>query len=416
MASQSIAPFHEMAEGCMQHSPSGLVQEPDESLPRMPALISEWDHTQLAPTVAGLGRVVPLGRVKLHRRERTRDAVREASQQLHRGTWSAEIELVGRSAVMWRLGERIERVAATNSAVLIRGESGVGKELVSRAIHLSSARRTGPFVCLNGAALTETLVESQLFGHEKGAFSGAADRRIGKFEAADKGTLLLDEIGEMSPATQAKFLRILEGHPFERVGGSQPVRVDVRVLAATNRDLEEAVRNGQFRGDLYHRLRVLEIRVPPLRERIEDVPELATYFLEKLRRSIGRTIAGFAPAAIEKLRRHSWEGNVRELRNVIERAVVFAQSEMIDAEDITFGGTLLESERPESAPSAAGQVLTLKEIERNHILSALQANGWNKSRAATCLAIQRSTLDRKIQSYRLTRSQGMAAPQSPFEL
>ena len=218
--------------------------------------------------------------------------------------------------------------------MLIRGESGVGKELVARAVHFSSPRKKGPFVCLNCAALSETLLESELFGHEKGAFTGATERKIGKFEAADKGTLMLDEIGEMSPKTQAKFLRVLEGHPFERVGGSEPIKVDVRVIAATNRDLEKDVAEGTFRRDLYFRLHVLEIVVPALRKRPEDIPELAEYFLHRFVAETGRKIKGFTPRAMEEMLRYRWPGNVRELKNVIERAVVLTRSEYIDHDDL----------------------------------------------------------------------------------
>ncbi|HMP02741.1 MAG TPA: sigma 54-interacting transcriptional regulator, partial [Gemmatales bacterium] len=211
---------------------------------------------------------------------------------------ATEVQLIGASPAVQAIEEQIMRVGPTSATVLIRGESGVGKELVARAIHLSSPRRSGPFVCLNCAALAESLLESELFGHEKGAFTGATDRKIGKFEAASGGTIFLDEIGEMPPSAQAKLLRILEGHPHERVGGSEPVRVQVRVVAATNRPLEEAVADGLFRRDLYFRLQVIEIRVPPLRERLTDIPLLADYFLGKFNQETGRKIRGFTPAAI----------------------------------------------------------------------------------------------------------------------
>ena len=204
---------------------------------------------------------------------------------------------------MTRVHEQILQAAPSRATVLIRGESGVGKELVARAVHHASPRQKGPFVCLNCAALSETLLESELFGHERGAFTGAVDRNIGKFEAAHKGTLMLDEIGEMSPATQAKFLRVLEGHPFERVGGTTPVTADVRVIAATNRDLEKAVAEGKFRRDLYFRLHVIEVVVPPLRKRPEDIRELADYFLVRYKAETGRKIVGFAPKPSRSCRR-----------------------------------------------------------------------------------------------------------------
>ena len=211
-------------------------------------------------------------------------------------------------------------MAGTNACCLIRGESGSGKELVARAVHNSSPRKDGPFVCLNCAALTETLLESELFGHERGSFTGATEKKVGKFEAAHRGTIFLDEIGEMAVGAQAKLLRVLEGHTFERVGGGAPVKVDVRVVAATNQPLEDAVRNGGFRRDLFFRLQVVEIRVPPLRERKSDVPLLAEHFLQAVRRETGRRVRGFTPAALAKMEEYHWPGNVRELRNVVERA------------------------------------------------------------------------------------------------
>jgi Nif-specific regulatory protein len=286
--------------------------------------------------------------------------------------------------------------------VLIRGESGVGKELVARAVHFSSPRRTGPFVCLNCAALSETLLESELFGHEKGAFTGATERKIGKFEAADGGTLMLDEIGEMSSTIQAKFLRVLEGHPFERVGGSEQISVDVRVIAATNRDLEKDVTEGLFRRDLYFRLHVVDIVVPSLRKRPEDIAALAHHFLRKFNEETGRRLQGFSPAAMEALRRYRWPGNVRELKNVIERAVVLARGEHIDTEDLTLSklATASDSVDALSQPEEY-EPMSLAEIERRHILATLKSTGWNKSRTAGILGIERSTLDRKIRRYEL---------------
>jgi len=329
--------------------------------------------------------------------------IRNENVQL-RERLGAESEIIGSSEVMNQVARDIARAAPSRATVLIRGESGVGKELVARAVHFASPRRKGPFVCLNCAALSETLLESELFGHEKGAFTGATERKIGKFEAADKGTLMLDEIGEMSPKTQAKFLRVLEGHPFERVGGSEAIKVDVRVIAATNRDLEKDVAEGHFRRDLYFRLHVLEIVVPALRKRPEDIPELAEYFLHRFVAETGSKIKGFTPQAMEELLRYRWPGNVRELKNVIERAVVLTRGQYIDAEDLvltrlrTAGDTdacLNEGREVRSEPAS------LEEVERRHILEILRQTGWNKSRAATILGIERSTLDRKIRRYEL---------------
>jgi two-component system, NtrC family, response regulator AtoC len=315
----------------------------------------------------------------------------------------AESEIIGGSDVMLELQEQIERVAPSRSTILIRGESGVGKELVARAMHFKSPKKKGPFVCLNCAALSETLLESELFGHERGAFTGATERKIGKFEAADRGTLMLDEIGEMSQSIQAKFLRVLEGHPFERVGGNQSINVDVRVIAATNRDLEKAAEQGAFRRDLYFRLRVVEIKVPALRKRSDDVIVLAKHFLERFNADMGRKVRGFTPEAIQHLQKHRWPGNVRELKNVIERAVVFCRGDLIGVEDLptTSLSTTSESDIITAAESAGVELGSLADVEKAHILRTLNETGWNKSKTATVLSIERSTLDRKIRRYHL---------------
>jgi Nif-specific regulatory protein len=329
--------------------------------------------------------------------------IRDENEQL-RERLGVQSEIIGSSEVMNQVAREIARAAPSRATVLIRGESGVGKELVARAVHFSSPRRKESFGCLNCAALSESLLESELFGHEKGAFTGATERKIGKFEAADKGTLMLDEIGEMSPKTQAKFLRVLEGHPFERVGGSEQIKVDVRVIAATNRDLEKDVAEGTFRRDLYFRLHVLEIVVPSLRKRPEDIPELAEYFLQRFITETGSKIKGFTPRAMEELLRYRWPGNVREMKNVIERAVVLTRSEYIDHDDLvlstlrTAGDTdsgLIEMANGRSEPAS------LADIEKRHIIEVLRQTGWNKSRAAIILGIERSTLDRKIRRYDL---------------
>jgi transcriptional regulator with GAF, ATPase, and Fis domain len=314
-----------------------------------------------------------------------------------------ESELVGDSTAIHDIESQIARVAGTNATCLIRGESGSGKELVARAIHYSSPRKDGPFVCLNCAALTETLLESELFGHEKGSFTGATEKKIGKFEAAHTGTIFLDEIGEMNPGTQAKLLRILEGHPYERVGGSVAIQVDVRVVAATNQPLEENVRNGSFRRDLFFRLQVVEIRVPSLRERKSDVPILADFFLKKFVRETARRIRGYTPSALKKMEEYHWPGNVRELRNVVERAVALGTGPFLDTSDIWLSS--LESVAP-PAPDAEAEAwspVALEEIEKQHILRTLNHTDWNKSQSAAILQIERSTLDRKIKLFGLKR-------------
>jgi len=329
----------------------------------------------------------------------TQDEILQLRERL-----GAESEIVGASSAMEKVQQEIARVAPSRATVLFRGESGVGKELVARAVHFSSPRRKGPFVCLNCAALSESLLESELFGHERGAFTGATERKIGKFEAAHKGTLMLDEIGEMSRSIQAKFLRVLEGHPFERVGGSQQIKVDVRVIAATNRDLEKDVAEGKFRRDLYFRLHVVEIVVPPLRRRPEDVVELANYFLQRFKAETGRKIAGFTPEVLEQFQQYRWPGNVRELKNVVERAVVLARGQYVDVDDLTLSNLATVGDTSQLLPSSvAYEPASLAEMERRHILATLNDTGWNKSRTAGILGIERSTLDRKIRRYELIR-------------
>ena len=306
--------------------------------------------------------------------------------------------LAGTSPGMRALVGEIGRAAVAKATVLVRGESGVGKELVARSLHEASGRCRGPFVCMNCAALSETLLESELFGHEKGAFTGATERKAGRFEAADKGTLFLDEIGEMSPVIQAKFLRVLEGHPFERVGGSSRVQVDVRVVAATNRDLEEMVAAGQFRRDLYFRLKVVEILVPPLRRRPEDVEALSRHFLRRFAAETGRHLHGFTPEAEAALVAHHWPGNVRELRNCIERSVVLAQGEWIDEADLALSRLAAAGDTgkvPVGRPAAYAPQ-SLDEVEHRHVIATLEAVGGNKTKAAAILGIERSTLDRKL--------------------
>lgn len=316
-----------------------------------------------------------------------------------------ENEIIGSSQTMLTVHQQIARAAPSKATVLVRGESGVGKELVARAVHFSSPRRKNSFVCLNCAALSESLLESELFGHEKGAFTGATERKVGKFEAAHKGTLMLDEIGEMAPSIQAKFLRVLEGHSFERVGGNKPIKVDVRVIAATNRDLEQDVKNGTFRKDLFFRLNVVQIVVPPLRHRPEDVVELAEYFLQKFNVETKRRIVGFTPAARQQLQRYRWPGNVRELRNVIERAVVLARGDEIEYDELLLTNLSTASESQMDIAYAASQYRpeSLEEVEGRHIEATLIATEWNKSKSAQILGIERSTLDRKIKKYEIKK-------------
>ncbi|MBI3407014.1 MAG: sigma 54-interacting transcriptional regulator [Planctomycetes bacterium] len=339
----------------------------------------------------------------MHQMKR-QESLSNENQEL-RNQLKVESELVGSARSIKHIEEQIARVAPTHATVLIRGESGSGKELVARAIHYSSPRRQGPFVCLNCAAITETLLESELFGHEKGAFTGATEKKIGKFEASDQGTIFLDEIGEMAINTQAKLLRVLEGHSFERVGGGTQIKVDVRVVAATNQPLEKNLQDGKFRRDLFYRLQVVEIRVPPLRERLEDVPILAEHFLKKFIAETGRKIRGLTPAAVQKMQTYHWPGNVRELRNVIERAVALGRGPMLDVPDIWLSSLEVPGLAVPLVAQAVYEPVSLEEIEKRHILKTLDHTDWNKSQAATILQIERSTLDRKIKGYGLRREE-----------
>lgn len=314
-----------------------------------------------------------------------------------------ESELVGESPSMEKLRSNIARIAPTDATVLIRGESGVGKELVARAIHFGSRRREKPFVCMNCAALSESLLESELFGHEKGSFTGATNRKFGKFEQADQGTLFLDEVGEMSLAIQAKFLRVLEGHSFERVGGGTPIQIAVRVVAATNRDLERAVEEGRFRKDLYFRLHVVEIQVPALREHPMDIPKLASHFLERFARKTNRPVKRLSQKALESLTKYHWPGNVRELQNAVERAVILSAGDEMTEADIQFSSLNPPDYERDKGSAEDYREVSLEVMEQEHILATLDRTNWNKSQAAQILGIERSTLDRKLKRYQVSR-------------
>ena len=301
--------------------------------------------------------------------------------------------IIAKSAKMQQVIEVIKVVAKSNATVLITGDSGTGKELVARAIHSQSYRKDKPFVAVSCAALPESLLESELFGHEKGAFTGAHAQRKGKFEVANRGTLFLDEIGEMSANIQVHLLRVLEEKEFTRVGGNELIKVDVRVISATNKDIKRAVADGQFREDLYYRLNVVTIDLPPLRERKEDILLLAQHFLKKFAVENQKEITGFSPEANDFLLKYEWPGNVRELENAIERAVILAKNSYIEAADLPQENLLLVH--------SALPGKSLKEVERERILSVLNETGRNYSEAARILGISRATLHNKVKAYGL---------------
>ena len=304
-------------------------------------------------------------------------------------------EIVGSSVPIKKVLADVSRIAKSDATVLIRGESGTGKELVARAIHHASDRASGPFLAVNCTSLPETLLESELFGHERGAFTGATSRHLGRFELADKGTIFLDEIGDISPAIQAKLLRVLETRAFQRLGGERDIQVDIRVLAATNRDLEAKVKDGSFREDLYYRLNVIPITMPPLRDRLDDILLLMEHFIKKYNLKNNKNVKGITPQANDLLMRHRWPGNVRELENLIERAIVLSSSDVIDAPDISpaLGAgqeTLIDRDN-----------LSLEELEKLAITRALKRAEGSIIEASRFLGIHRNTLRLKIQKYRI---------------
>jgi two-component system response regulator HydG len=307
--------------------------------------------------------------------------------------------IIGRSPAMVKLLETVAQVAPSEATVLITGESGTGKEMIAGAIHFNSPRKDGPFVKLNCAAITETLLESELFGHEKGAFTGAHKRKEGRFRQAHGGSIFLDEISEMSLAMQVKLLRVLQEREITRVGGEEVINVDVRLIAATNKDLLQEIEDGRFREDLFYRLNVVTLNMPPLRERREDVPLLAKHFLEMFSEKNRKTIKGFTPQAMDQLVRYDWPGNVRELMNAAERGVVLASSEYLDEKDLPI--VLRDEATVGEAPLEQAILgdLPLEEVEKASILKTLELTGGNKSEAARRLGITRRTLHKKLKKY-----------------
>ncbi len=320
--------------------------------------------------------------------------------------------MVGQSEAITRVFDLIRKVAETDSTVLILGESGTGKELIAHAIHYNSPRRDGPLIPVNCAAIPEELLESELFGHERGAFTHAIRTRLGRFEQANDGTIFLDEISEMSPNLQVKILRVLQNHAFERIGGVKTIQVDIRVIAATNQDLEDLVARNQFREDLYYRLNVIPIRVPPLRDRVSDIPLLVQHFLTEISRKRKIPRKRFSPEAMDRLLRHSWPGNVRELENLVERLVILTEGEMIDVSDLP---EKFQTGSP-AGPAATGDIpaagtdlnAAVQALEHHLILTALQKSNWVKSRAARLLHLNRTTLLEKMKKQNIPAAPNLA--------
>jgi DNA-binding NtrC family response regulator len=314
-------------------------------------------------------------------------------------------QIVGEAPALKEVLSKVEQVAPTHSTVLLRGETGTGKELVAHAIHINSPRESKPFVRVNCAALAPGVLESELFGHEKGAFTGAIGRRAGRFELADGGTLFLDECGDIPGEVQVKLLRVLQEREFERVGGTDTVRVDVRVVSATHRDLEQQIADGKFREDLYYRLNVFPITLPPLRDRLEDLPRLVEHFVAKFNRTTGKTVRGFDGGAVSAMQQYNWPGNVRELENVVERAMIVSRGQEVTAGDLDFGRRAQSSSlSPTPVPVAsAGKPLQarLQEQEKNEIIAAIERNQGNIAGAARALGINRSTLYYRLRKHGL---------------
>ncbi len=334
--------------------------------------------------------------------------LKEENRTLRRAA-EARYQMVGESPGLRGISDSIKRAAPTNATVLILGESGVGKELVARAIHRNSLRSRERFIQVNCAAIPEELIESELFGHEKGSFTGATEKQIGKFEQADRGTIFLDEVGDMSPKTQAKVLRVLQEGEVERLGSSRTIKVDVRVIAATNKDLEEEIEKGTFREDLFFRLSVIPVRVPPLRDRAEDIPALVRHFADLFSREHNRRPQRFTPAALDYMQKARWKGNVRELRNTVERLIIMTPGDQIDVDDLR-EVVRVDSRAAASENSSAGgadKPGTLREFkevaERAFLVEKLREHGWNISKTAEVIGTPRSNLYKKLEQYGISQ-------------
>ena len=340
----------------------------------------------------------------------------QLKKQLHKRYGFANI--VGNSEAITQVFELIKKVADTDSTVLVLGESGTGKELINRAIHYNSLRREGPLIPVNCAAIPEELLESELFGHERGAFTHAIRTRIGRFEQANGGTIFLDEIADMSPSLQVKILRVLQDRSFERIGGLKTIKVDIRVIAATNQNLEEMVRRSRFREDLYYRLNVIPIRVPPLRDRVADIPLLVQHFLHEFSRKKKKPIKRLSPQVMDLLLRHPWPGNIRELENLIERLVILSEGEEVQASELP-ERFRAKPQAPSGKPqeiSDQGIHLTaaVQEFERDLILKALDKSNWVKSRAAQLLHLNRTTLLEKMKKQNILPASNLTSMPRSF--
>jgi DNA-binding NtrC family response regulator len=357
---------------------------------------------------------VPRLRIVMERALEKKETMREVQLLRRRlAALAPGTDLIGSGPAMQKVFELVQKVSPSTASVVITGQSGTGKEVVARAIHNLSPRKEKPFLALNCSAFPATLIESELFGYERGAFTGADQRRLGNFELAQNGTLFLDEIAELPLELQAKFLRVLEDRTIRRLGGRSEVEVDVRVLCATNRDLKEEIKSGRFREDLYFRLHVFSIALPPLKERREDIPVLVHHFIEKYNAETGKRVQGVAPGALAVLQDYAWPGNIRELRNTVERAMILVDGDIIEEEHLPPD---MQSSRPEAAMLRVPLGIPLDKVEKEYILASLQKNGGNKARTADALGISEKTLYNKLNRYAAearARAEADGAPAPP---
>jgi DNA-binding NtrC family response regulator len=361
-----------------------------------------WDAKEVKGILTQAIERFHLRRDNLRLQEQLQQYAGYLSQEMH-GEFDFG-QIIGEAPALREVLQKVEQVAPTHSTVLLRGETGTGKELVAHAIHINSPREAKPFVRVNCAALAAGVLESELFGHEKGAFTGAVARRPGRFELADGGTLFLDECGDLPQEVQVKLLRVLQEREFERVGGTETIRVDVRVISATHRDLEQQIADGKFREDLYYRLNVFPVTLPPLRDRLEDLPRLVEHFVQKFNRTTGKAVRGFDPSAIAALQQYSWPGNVRELENVVERAIIVSRGTEVTAGDLDFGRRgQAAAPVPVAMPAGGARPLQarLQEQEKNEIVAAIERNQGNIAGAARALGINRSTLYYRLRKHGL---------------